>query len=549
MVPTSSVAPAAQSSSTSSASSEQSLVTATELSPIVEASAPVQHPRENVFLLTVMVHIVDAFGEEHPARALLDSASQPNLITERLASTLRLRRSNVNITVQGAGKVSKPVRQSVYTEVRARNQQFSCGVNFLVMDKVTADLPSQTVSTLGWNIPKDLVLADPSFNESQPVDLVLGAKHFYSFFPSAARLQLANNLPILVESVFGWVVAGSSSLVHPPSMPCALQSSSVAISMVSLEESIERFWKSEELVLTDGYSVEERQCEALYQSTVTRNEEGRYIVRMPRQADFPILLGASKSNAFRRFELLEKRLERDPKLKADYHAFMREYVDLGHMREIDEDEEEPPVAYYLPHHPVFKDSSTTTKVRVVFDGSAKTSTGYSLNEALCVGPVVQDDLLDIMIRFRTYKVAVVGDIAKMYRQVLLHPDDRSLVRIFFRFSPQSPIRIYELQTVTYGLAPSSYLATRTLQQLADDEGHAYPLGGPALRKNFYVDDFIGGAQTVEEAIHLRSEMSELLGKGGFELRKWTSNELLVLQGLKNDQIGTQSSLQFSPRSQ
>lgn len=414
------------------------------------------------------------------------------------------------------------------------------------MDKVTADLPSRNISTAGWNIPKDLVLADPSFNQSQPIDLVLGAKHFYSFFPSAARLQLSENLPVLVDSVFGWIVAGSSSPFCPESSSNKSRPSSTTISMVTLEESIERFWKNEELVMNDNYSVEERRCETLYQSTVSRNEEGRYIVRMPRQPDFHAMIGSSKLNALRRFELLEKRFERDSKLKTDYHAFMQEYIDLGHMREVAESEKDPPVAYYLPHHPVFKDSSTTTKVRVVFDGSAKTSTGYSLNEALCVGPVVQDDLLDIMMRFRTYKVAVVGDIAKMYRQVLLHPEDRPLVRIFFRFSPQSPIRTYELQTVTYGLAPSSFLATRTLHQLADDEGHKYPLGGPALRKNFYVDDFIGGAQNVQEAIQLRLQMSELLAKGGFELRKWTSNELEVLRGLKDEQIGTQSSLQFNP---
>ncbi|XP_062703890.1 uncharacterized protein LOC134286302 [Aedes albopictus] len=313
--------------------SEQSLVIATDGQvPVVQTSVPRHHERDNVFLLTVIVNIVDAFGHEHPARALLDSASQPNLITERLASMPRLRRSNVNITVQGAGKLSKPVRQSVYTEIWSQNQPFSCDVNFLVMDKVTADLPSQNISTAGWNIPKELVLADPSFNKSQPIDLVLGARHFYSFFPSAARLQLAANLPVLVDSVFGWIVAGSSTQIHTDSTSGTSASSSITISMVSLEESIERFWKTEELVLNDGYSVEERHCETVYQSSVERNDEGRYIVRMPRQPDFDVKLGASKANALRRFELLEKRLERNAKLKEDYHAFMQEYLDLGHMR-------------------------------------------------------------------------------------------------------------------------------------------------------------------------------------------------------------------------
>ncbi|XP_058817379.1 uncharacterized protein LOC131680685 [Topomyia yanbarensis] len=499
--------------------STQSTVAATESIPQTEVSATVQQYRENVFLLTVIVKVIDAYGEEHLARALLDSASQPSLITDRMAHILRLRR-------QYKGPAN-----------------FQSHVDFLVMDKVTANLPSQTISTKEWHIPKDLFLADPSFNESQPIDMVLGAKHFYSFFPSAARLQLGRNLPLLVDSVFGWIVAGSTNQNSPIQVTSP---TSMVVSMISLEDSLERFWKTEELTTKDNYSVEERHCESLYQSTVSRDPTGRYIVRYPRKPDFNVMLGESKSTAQRRFGLLERRLERDPNLKDEYHLFMREYLSLGHMRLVEADDEHHSQAYYLPHHPVIKEASTTTKVRVVFDGSAKTSTGFSLNEALCVGPVVQDDLLTIILRFRTFPIALVGDIAKMYRQVLVHPNDSPLQRILWRFSNQSPVQTYELLTVTYGLGPSSYLATRTLQQLAEDEGRTFTAAGPALRKGFYVDDFIGGAQTVEEAIRLRIELAELLEKGGFALRKWTSNRLEVLQGLTDDQIGMQSALHFCP---
>ncbi|XP_058840343.1 uncharacterized protein LOC131695821 [Topomyia yanbarensis] len=526
----------------------QTTVAATEIPLSIETSASLQQPRENVFLLTVIVNVIDAFGHAHPARALLDSASQPNLISERVARILRMKRSPVNITVQGAGQLSKAIRESVYAQITSRKENFSCGVNFLVMDKVTADLPAQTIDTKMWNIPKDLFLADPAFNKSQPIDMVIGAKHFYSFFPTASRIQLHGNLPLLVDSVFGWIVAGSAgSAFSIPSLTCTSNSCSVvAVSMVSLEESLERFWQMEELTTKDNYSNEERHCESFYQSTVARNSEGRYMVRLPRKQDFAVMLGQSKTNALRRFEFLERRLERDSSLKQEYHQFMQEYLQLGHMQLVKPEDTSCGIEYYLPHHPVVKESSTTTKVRVVFDGSAKTSTGFSLNDALCVGPVVQDDLLAIILRFRTYPIALVGDVAKMYRQVLVHPDDTPLQRILWRFSPESPIQTYELRTVTYGLAPSSFLATRTLQQLANDEGGSYRFGSKALRKNFYVDDFIGGAKSVDEAIHLRTELSELLEKGGFELRKWTSNRLDVLQGLNDDQIGTQSTLQFTP---
>ncbi|XP_065075451.1 uncharacterized protein LOC135699156 [Ochlerotatus camptorhynchus] len=523
----------------------QSTVAAAESISRVVVSASAPQPREDVFLLTVLVKVVDAYGQDHIARALLDSASQPNLITDRLARRLHLKRSSVNVIIQGAGNLSKKVRESIFARIKSRNDAFECGVEFLLMDTVTADLPTQDIPVNDWQIPQNLALADPMFNKSEQIDMVLGAKHFHSFFPSTSRLQLAENLPMLVDSVFGWVVTGSASMVHPAQQQ-ASNPSIVAVSMLTLEESIERFWKTEELTVSNNYSIEERHCEDYYQSTTSRDTTGRYIVRLPRKPDFDAMLGESRTSALRRFEQLERRLDRDQQLKEEYHNFMKEYLSLGHMRLVETDDGIHSNTYYLPHHPVMKEESTTTKVRVVFDGSARTSTGFSLNEALCVGPVVQDDLLAIILRFLTYPVALVSDAAKMYRQVLLHPDDCPLQCIFFRFSKDSPVQTYMLLTVTYGLAPSSFLATRTLQQIATDEGDAYPLAGPSIRKNFYVDDFIGGANSIEEAVQLRGELSELLEKGGFVLRKWTSNRLEVLQGLENDQIGTQSSLHFSP---
>ncbi|XP_055623484.1 uncharacterized protein LOC129766910 [Toxorhynchites rutilus septentrionalis] len=520
--------------------SSQISVTATETTPNIVNCTPVKQTSENVFLLTAVVKIVDAYGHDHLARALLDSASQPNLITDRMAQILKLKRAKVNVTIQGAGKMSKVVRESVFTEIKSRKEEFSCGVEFLIMDKVTGNIPSQNVSLTGWKIPSDLVLADPQFNKSQPIDMVLGIKHFYSFFPHSARIELGTELPLLVDSVFGWIIAGSANANTP-----TYNSNIVEISMLSLEDSIERFWQCEELLNKDNFSIEERQCETLFQSTSERNTEGRYIVRLPKKPDFESMLGHSKATAIHRFELLEKRLKQNSELRTEYHKFMHDYLTLGHMRLV-EREYANEKQYYLPHHCVVKEASKTTKVRVVFDGSAKTSTGFSLNDALCVGPVVQDDLLNIILRFRTFQVALVGDIAKMYRQILVHPDDVPLQRILWRFSEDSPIQAYELLTVTYGLAPSAFLATRSLQQLANDEGEPYSLGRPALQKSFYVDDFIDGAQSVEEAIQLRNELSELLNKGGFTLRKWASNKLEVLQGLNVDQIGTLSALHFSP---
>lgn len=174
------------------------------------------------------------------------------------------------------------------------------------------------------------------------------------------------------------------------------------------------------------------------------------------------------------------------------------------------------------------------------------SSGHSLNEALLIGPVVQDDLFSIVLRFRQFPIALVADIEKMYRQVSLHPEDRPLQRIFWRFTSTDPVKAYQLGTVTYGLSPSSFLATRTLQQVVENEGHEFPEASRAVKKNVYVDDLISGESSVERAVHLQKDLMELLQRGGFRLRKWVTNSLEVLSAIPEELQGTQTPMKFDP---
>lgn len=118
-------------------------------------------------------------------------------------------------------------------------------------------------------------------------------------------------------------------------------------------------------------------------------------------------------------------------------------------------------ANHLPHHFVTKDSSTATKLGVVFDASAKTTLGVSLNDQLMIGPRIQDDIFDIILRFRGHKYAFTADIAKMYRQILICEEDRKWQHIVWRDNPDVPMKVYQLNTVTCGTAAAPFLAVRT----------------------------------------------------------------------------------------
>jgi hypothetical protein len=184
---------------------------------------------------------------------------------------------------------------------------------------------------------------------------------------------------------------------------------------------------------------------------------------------------------------------------------MKEYEELGHMEPVISQEGKS-ICYYLPHYPVFKETSFTAKTRVVFDGGAKTSNRLSLNDILQVGATVKQELYSIILRFRTHQVCFTADIAKMYRQTVVHPHDRDLQKIRWRYSSEKPIREYRLTTVTYETSSAPFLANRCLKKLADDE-QQNPRDAQVLSNDFYADDLLSGTSTIEDAINVQKEVS------------------------------------------
>ena len=121
-----------------------------------------------------------------------------------------------------------------------------------------------------------------------------------------------------------------------------------------------------------------------------------------------------------------------------------------------------------------------------------------------------------------------GDISKMFRQIKVDPSQRKLQKIFWRDDELKPMKIYELNTLCYGVNCSPYLAMRTIKQLYIDEGSNYPIAA-SNPTAWYMDDFLDGRDSLEETILLRKQVSELLLQGGFKIRKWTSNSPQVLE--------------------
>ncbi|XP_071578820.1 uncharacterized protein [Temnothorax nylanderi] len=485
--------------------------------------------RRRVLMATAIVETIQRNGSKALIRVLLDSASEANFITQAACNKLALKRQEVAEIVTGLNEIENKVHYICDVHIKSRCSNFQINAQCLIVPKITKNLPSTTIPRDKLEIPSNIELADFEFNKIGPIDMLIGAEFFFDLLETG-KIELKDQL-ILQNTKFGWIVAGSM----PSNEGLNLEQNAVSSLICSLKscevlnENLEKFWKLEHYDNdnTRVLSIDDKKCEQYFEQTTTRAEDGRFIVRLPfRDVNMPI--GNNREIALKRLNQLERMLKGNEVMRERYTKFMREYVDLGHMSIVDDSLDNLENVVYLPHHGVLKESSSSTKLRVVFNASAKNNRGVSLNDALFVGPVMQDNLIDIIIRFRFYIIALTADLQKMYRQVLVHEDDRDFQRILWRFSCEEIIKAYRLNTVTYGEACAAFLAIKSLIQLAKEGIKRYPLASLTLLENTYVDDVISGANTIEEARILQKQLTLLLQEGGFTAHKWCSNSEDVL---------------------
>ena len=499
-------------------------------------STPTDVLHKGKLLMTCQVVVTGPTGKSMLVRALLDSGSTMSLITKKVAKNLSLKRLSTSMTVAALGDViAEPASPTASVTISSLyRKDWTAEVTAGIAQTITGYLPSSAASSVR-ELPnsKGRHLADPNFDSPGRIDLLLGE----DILSDVHMLEGPRGTARATETVFGWAIRG----LYNPDEPDKTQQAAVHLAVKEPEvepvqsttDALVRFWKSEEPAKpATTFTPEETRVQDHYNSShMFIPSVGRYMVSLPKN-ELDLTLGESRSQALKRFHSNERSLLHKGSC-GQFQAVIQEYLDLKHARPVTAQEMETPVkdCYYLPMHGVYKESSSTTKLRVVFDASAQTSTKISLNDTLAVGPTLHPTLDKILLKFRTYKVAITGDISKMYREVLLSLPDRQLHRFLWRPQTDQPIRDYCMDRVTFGVTSSPYLAVRTLQQTATDFGSSSPTASWHVTQSFYVDDLLGGADTVEQAIDLYHSLREMLGKGGFDLKKWRSSSSEVLRAI------------------
>ncbi|UYV63753.1 hypothetical protein LAZ67_2005511 [Cordylochernes scorpioides] len=350
----------------------------------------------NIFLSTALIKVFNSNNDELMCRALIDSSAQKSLITKTLADKLNIAQEHTKVKIAGF------------------NSTIQSQVNKIIKIKLSSIYDN------------------------------------FKYLIEPGLIKGPRDAPSAMNSKLGWIISGRSNMPNNTTST-SIQQIHVNHSSAELDDIVKKILGCGKHSYAQGRNEHRR----IRITTTFRDENGRYVVSLPLRLNHNKInyqLGDSKSQALRRFLSLERRFHQNPVYSQHVREFMQEYLNLGHMEVINEIEPEQPShqVYYMPYHAVLRDQRTTTKLRVVFDASAKTSTGLLLNDLLYYGPKLQENIFNILIKFRPYSIALTADIEKMYRQIRLKPADCCFQRILWQASPNEPIKEYQLVTVTYG---------------------------------------------------------------------------------------------------
>ena len=275
-----------------------------------------------------------------------------------------------------------------------------------------------------------------------------------------------------------------------------------------------------------------------FQKTIQFNKvTGRYNVRVPwepNKHDLPTNLILSKR---RLNSLLNSLNKKDPGLIKKYNEQLLEQVNLGFIEKVRNLNLHEGILHYIPHFPVFKTDSATTKMRIVYDASARVSSeALSLNDCLHTGPNLMQDLTGILLKLRTHRIAFTADIEKAFLQIELNNQDRDATRFLWlkdinkSVNSVDNLEAYRFCRVLFGAAPSPFLLNATIRYHLNEKDNWITKD---LTENMYMDNVVTGTNCDDKALEYSLSRS-YLQEAGMNLRQWTSNSTALNRRAQED---------------
>ena len=385
-----------------------------------------------------------------------------------------------------------------------------------------------------------LQLADDLDDDRGSIDVLIASDYYWEIV--GGETVRGDYGPTAISSRFGWLLSGplrdsmtsdtiSSNLVISGDCPFAPHENG------GLINNLERFWKTDSIGIQEAKEDDVLQPKEEFVS-VKRNGE-RNEIELPWKNDC-LPIPDNYNLCYNRLKSMHHKLSKTLDVLREYDGIIQEQLASGIIERVPNPEVETRNnvdTHYLPHHAVIRQNRETTKLRIVYDGSAK-SLGQdpSLNDCLPTGPNYIPQLVDVLARFRWNPIAISADIEKAFLMISIQESHRDMLRFLWLKDPfvfNSEVLHLRFCRLVFGLRPSPSILGATLTHHLDSYKERYPEVVELIKNSLYVDDLLAGAGNVQEGFEMYQQSKELMAKGGFNLRKWNSNSASLLQLIDN----------------
>ena len=519
-----------------------------ELAPSVSA----QHEStclsvgESVLMQTALTEVHNTNNSKaEQIRVLLDSGSQRTYITEELAKKLMLQgddEQEIHLVTFGSTTPKVIKTKSAQLQLKQRDGTLMKIIANIV-PSITGTVQRQPATFESQErfekIIKGLQLADtiPHEKESDSVQILIGSDYYLDvILPD--RIKVQSGL-YLLNSRFGWILTGRTNQYNCDSVESSMiilthgntiNDSSVfscVDSVVPVKPDLEDFWKLETLGISNPVSScdsEDTRALEKFKETL-QYENGRYAVEWPWKEEVPDIK-ENRGLAIGRLRSLVSRMQKQPGMLPKYDSIIQDQLAKGVIEKVDRFKCDG-IKHYIPHHVVITPQKTTTKLRVVYDASAKSKLGSkSLNECLYRGPVLLQNLCGILLRFRLYTIGIISDIEKAFLQVGLQESERDVTRFVWLKDHSQPIvnedtiQEFRFCRVPFGIISSPFLLGATVEAHLDSYGSEV---SDKIKSDIYMDNVTTGANSVKEATDLYSQSKTIFNAASMNLREWMTS--------------------------
>eukprot|EP00794_Sanderia_malayensis_P016165 gene16165-biopygen13734 len=467
---------------------------------------------------------------EGKVRVLFDTGSHKTFITAKAVSKLGLRpvrTERLGIKAFGSTESNVAMRDVVRISLGPSQGGESVSVEAFVVKDI-ASIPNIHIEVVKSNYShlSKLWFSDVSGSEDTlEVDCLIGSDWLWQF-QKGETIRGGPEEPVAVKTSLGWVISGPLKGEKLASVDanvniCVDSMFSLAANQKDdLDTKVQKLWDLDSLGIREGNKVHENVLDNISFTG------GRYSVGLPWKLGHKPL-GSNYNVSLQRLKGQVKKLEQSPTIYEQYNDIISQQAAQGIIERVTELEATGTV-HYLPHRAVVRENAETTKVRVVYDASSKNrKSDASLNDCLHVGPALTPLIFDVLLRFRTNPVALVGDIEKAFLNIEIHPKDRDCLRFLWLkdiHSKNPEVVVYRFNRVVFGCNSSPFLLNCVLRHHIQKYEEEDPDFVSKMIGGFFVDDLVTGCENTEKAVSLYERAKERMKEGGFHLRKWKTND-------------------------